>query len=463
MHYLKAQAPRKDVPVFMTNRPESGEIEIFLPHFIKLLKRKGWIIVLCMILCGALALSYAVFIAGPKYESRALLYVNNSEYSYGISDSPTIGADELSAARSLADSYVLILTSRTTMEEVIEKAALDCTYEELSKMVRAGAVDNTEFFEIVCTSDDPAEAELIVDTFTEILPAKIAEIVEGSSFRIVDEGDLPAEKSSPSNVKTAFLGLIIGFAAGCAVLIVLELVNNTVRDADYLAERYVLPVFSVGYDLSSHTPSDASDEEIRQLRAELLYSFAGEKNCVIIGVTSSMRGEGTTGTALNLAVSLAEAGKRTLLLDADMRAPEIHEKLKLNRAPGLSELLSGHGGAGVVRHSAHNDKLSVITAGNSTADPAEMILSERMKRVLSLLAEKYEYIVIDLPPVGIAADAVVMAETVNGMIVAVREDQTDRKALDTALDRLKRHGANIVGFVIAAQTKHNKKHRHNAL
>lgn len=214
----------------MNNNTENREIKINLLHLIKVLWRKAWVIVLSMAVCGVLAFSYAAFIAVPIYESRAVMYVNNSAYSNGLSESASIGTGELTAARSLVDTYVLILTSRTTMEAVIEKAGLDCTYKELTKMIRAGSVDSTELFEIVASSDDPAEAELIVDTITEILPERIAEIVDGSSVRIVDDAELPDEKSFPNDKVFTAAGLFVGFAVSCAVILVSDLLKNTVDD-----------------------------------------------------------------------------------------------------------------------------------------------------------------------------------------------------------------------------------------
>ena len=132
---------------------------------------------------------------------------------------------------------------------MIEEAELDYTYQELKNMVHAGSVNGTEVFEIVATSSDPAEAELIVRTITEILPDRISDIVDGSSVRIVDTAVLPTQRSSPSYTKYAMIGMLLGFVLSCGVIIVLDLLDNTVREENYLIGKYQYPILAAVPDI----------------------------------------------------------------------------------------------------------------------------------------------------------------------------------------------------------------------
>lgn len=230
----------------MTN----DEMEIDLLHIVQILWHKAWIIALSIILCGTIAFSYAMFMITPLYKAKAMMYVNNSSFSVG-STSFSISSGELSAAKSLLDIYIIILTSRTTLEAVVEKAGLDYTYSQIAGMVSAHSVNSTEVFEITATSPDPAEAKLIVNTITEVLPERISEIVNGSSVRTVDLAVLPTTKDSPNCTKYAAIGLLMGFVLSCAAIILLDLLNSTVRSEDYLIERYHLPVLAVIPDMNS--------------------------------------------------------------------------------------------------------------------------------------------------------------------------------------------------------------------
>jgi len=233
-----------------TNNLNNTEIEIDIIHLVRLLLQKVWVIIICMVLCGALFFGCSALLIKPRYQANAKMYVNNSSLSLG-GTSFSISSSELSAARSLLDVYVIILKSRTTMEMVIEEAGLDCDYHTLTSMVSAASIDGTEVFEIVAESTDPVEAELIVDTITQILPGRIAEIVDGSSVRIVDDAVLPIKKSSPNNTKNGVIGAMLGVIASCAVIIVLDLMDTTVRDEDYVKERYDLPILAAVPDLYS--------------------------------------------------------------------------------------------------------------------------------------------------------------------------------------------------------------------
>lgn len=228
----------------MNTKVDNNEVEIDLLHLVKVLWKRAWIIILCMVMLGAAAFSYALFFITPQYQAKAMMYVNNSSFSVG-STSFSISSSELSAAKSLLDIYVIILKSRTTLDKVLDKTGLDYTYEEIYAMVQATAVNSTEVFQIVATSSNPAEAKLIVDTIVEILPDRIADIVDGSSVRLVDHAILPTQRSSPSYTKYAMMGLILGFVLSCGVIIVLDLMDTTIHDEEYLYQKYNIPVLAV--------------------------------------------------------------------------------------------------------------------------------------------------------------------------------------------------------------------------
>lgn len=232
------------------NESQNNDIfEIDLLHLIKLLLKRLWIIVLCAVLAGGIALSYAVFLVTPTYESTAKLYVNNSSFSFGGA-SVSISSGELSAAKSLLETYIVILKTRTTLEKVIEDAELDYTYEELRSRVSASSVNNTEIFQITVEGPDPEENKLIIDTIVAVLPDIIASIIDGSSVRLVEQGVKATERSSPSYTKYTLIGAVIGTIISCGIIIVADLFDSSVRNEDYLKQKYNIPIFAVIPDAS---------------------------------------------------------------------------------------------------------------------------------------------------------------------------------------------------------------------
>ncbi len=222
--------------------------ELDLLDMITLLWSKIWIIVISMVLCGAIAFAGAMISVVPQYTATAMMYVNNSSLSVGGS-TITFSSSQLSAAKSLLDVYVIILKSRTTLEAAIEESDLPYTYEQLRDIVKAGSVNGTEIFSITATCDNPGDAKLIVDTIVDLLPDRISDIVDGSSVRLVDHAVHPKVSSSPSNTRYALIGALAGLVASCGLIIVQDLMNTTVRDEEYLKQRYNIPILAVVPDV----------------------------------------------------------------------------------------------------------------------------------------------------------------------------------------------------------------------
>lgn len=175
-------------------------------------------IALVAVLFGCVAFGYTAFMVAPQYQATASLYVNNSSFSLG-NTSFSISSSDLTASNSLVSVYIYILNSRTTMEEVIKEADLTYTPEQLGKMISAQGVTSTGAFEVTVTSSNPSEVELIANTVAKILPDRIAEIVDGTSVRIVDYAIIPSRRSGPNIVKNTAMGILAGAVLCCAVIV----------------------------------------------------------------------------------------------------------------------------------------------------------------------------------------------------------------------------------------------------
>lgn len=217
---------------------EKNEVlEIDLLELAKALLYRWWIILLAIIIGAAGVGAYAVFGIAPEYQSSILMYVNNSTISVG-SAAVSISSGELSAAKTLVDTYCVILKTRLTLEEVIKDADLSYTYEQLKKMISAGSEEGTEIFRITVTSTDPEEACKIANTIAEVLPEKISNVVDGSSVKAVDLAVVPNHRSSPSYSRYALIGALVGAVIVGGVIVVLELFNDHVTSTDWLVDAF---------------------------------------------------------------------------------------------------------------------------------------------------------------------------------------------------------------------------------
>ena len=194
--------------------------------------------------------------------------------------------------------------------------------------------------------------------------------------------------------------------------------------------------------------SFAASEAYKLLRTNLLFSLP-EKHCHIIGVTSSVRGEGKSTTSVNLSYTIAQSGKRVLLIDADMRLPSVAIKLDLKGAPGLSNLIAGlRSERSCLRQSNQMENWYILPAGDIPPNPSELLGSEKMHALLQHYEEIFDVIIIDLPPVNIVADALVISKWADGLICVVRQNYTDRRALSDCMYQIQKLGSHFLGFVM---------------
>ena len=206
--------------------------------------------------------------------------------------------------------------------------------------------------------------------------------------------------------------------------------------------------------------SFAASEAYKLLRTNLMFSLPDESGCQIIGVTSAMRGEGKSTTAINMAYSMAQTGQRVLLLEADLRLPNIAKRLHIASKPGISNLLAGQcKGSEVLQASGLMENLAVIVAGDTPPNPAELLSSKQMKIVVNSLAKSFDMIVVDLPPVNVVSDALIVSKMISGMVVVVRQDFCDRASLAEVVRKLRFAETKILGFVMTGSNVHKKNYK----
>ena len=457
------------------------EMEIDLQRLFAVLLNKAWLMGLVAVACAVVVLLGTVFLIAPTYQSSAMFYVNNSDVSLGEA-SLSISTGDISASRGLVKSYIVILKTRESINAVIDYAGVKRSYGEVRNMITAAAVDDTEIFRVTVTSEDPMEAERIANAIAYIVPKRISSIIEGTSAKIVDSAVVASSPSAPNYTRNAMLGFALGLLLTAAYLVIRELVDVTIRNEEDVAKACRYPVLALVPDMEGQpkgsyyrydkrhayskakTPakqekkatlvgnvSFVASEAYKLLRTKLQFSFADEKNCHVIGVSSALTGEGKSISSANLAYSIAQLGKRVLLVDCDMRRPAQAEYLPVRRAPGLSDYLTGQIQADQLLQPCgipgNEGAFHVIAAGRMPPNPMELLSSARMERLVRHLREKYDYVIFDLPPVGEVGDALAAAKLTDGILLVVRQNYCDTQALSAAIRQFAFVEAKILGVV----------------
>ncbi len=469
------------------NTEETNAVDLL--RLLKAVRSRAWIVILASVLSMAVAFSITFFFVTPKYEASAKFYVNNSSASVGGS-SGSMSSGDLSTSRNLVDSYIVILNTRETFEEVIKYSGETLTVSELKNMITAGAVDDTEIVEITVTSASPEQAENIANAIAYVLPQRITTIIEGTSAKVVEEAVFPTGASSPSYVNNTVIGMLLGLVISVGAIVLWEIFDTTIREEDDIAGVCKYPVLAAVPDMFSSSQkggcygygnpngsnqtkkvaksaslvgediSFSASEAYKLLRTKLQFSFSDEKNSHVIAVSSSLKGEGKSLTSVNLAYSLAKLGKKVILIDCDMRIPTLAEKLKIQNNPGLSDYLTRQcNPSELIKFGENCGKASfpVITAGHIPPNPVELLSSDRMKALLDALRKYYEYIILDLPPICEVSDAVVVSEQADGVLLVARRNNCDRNVLAYTIAQLEYVHAKILGVVFNAASENGGK------
>ncbi len=195
--------------------------------------------------------------------------------------------------------------------------------------------------------------------------------------------------------------------------------------------------------------SFAAAEAYKLLRTNLVFALADEQGCRVIGITSSLRSEGKSTTSVNLGYTIAETGQKVLLVESDMRLPTFARRFGIAATPGLSNVLAGWNKVEtVIQKSGLHENLFCISSGDIPPNPAELLCSNRMKNFIEEMKEKFDYIILDLPPVTVVSDALIISPFIHGILVVVRQDYSERRLLAQAMRQLKFAKIKILGFVL---------------
>jgi capsular exopolysaccharide synthesis family protein len=290
--------------------------------------------------------------------------------------------------------------------------------------------------------------------------ASVTGMMQLSNVRILDRAEPPERPTSPRPMRNLALAILLGLGGGVALAFLLEMLDTTITTREQVEERLGLAFLGIipsiegekqsdkERDLFVHAnPRSAAAECLRSIRTNLLF-MSPEKPLKTIVVTSASPGEGKTTTATALAEVMADGGSRVLIVDADMRRPQLHTVFELPNDAGLSTLILGDGQLDQLVKPTQIPNLSVLTCGPVPPNPAELLHTEGFTRLLQAMAQRYDRVIIDSPPAGIVADAVVISTQVDGTLMVLKAGQTSRDAAERAVRSIADVKGKIFGAVL---------------
>lgn len=303
--------------------------------------------------------------------------------------------------------------------------------------------------------DTDAGKEVLNSLLSRHKQTDVAQELKNSNIRIVDPASTPRGPVRPQKTRDTLMGLVLGLFLGIGLAFFLDYLDNTVKTPDDVRKMLNAPLLGLIPEVPATTGSiilkaaanSPLSEGYRLLRTALTYSWPETESRILL-VTSTSAGEGKTVTSVNLALILASLGGKVLLIDCDLRKPQDHVLLRTRKSPGLSDVLVGKSKPSEAIQRPTDTTLSFLASGTHAPSPADLLTMHTMKGFLQGLRGFYDWIVLDTPPVGPVAEALILAPLTDGVVVVVGAEMVPQNAVRHTLQRVAETGARILGVVL---------------
>ena len=298
--------------------------------------------------------------------------------------------------------------------------------------------------------------------------ARIAEAAEVGSVRIIDQAAVPEFAISPKRRRAVMLALALGIVLGLGAAVLLERLDASVKTTDELRDRYDLDVLALIPEirladgggssaglarLVTHVdPRSPVAEAYRSLRTNLAFARGTQDHRTVV-FTSPGPADGKSTTVANLAITFAQQGQRTLLVDADLRRSVLDRSFEVPRSPGLTDVIVGRSAFDDAVHATKVPNLFLLASGHAPPNPSELLGSGGMRAAVEAARERFDVVIFDSPPLLAVTDAAVLATQVDGVVLIVRMQKSQREAVRRAVAQLRQVGARVLGAVVNAVTQ----------
>jgi capsular exopolysaccharide synthesis family protein len=420
--------------------------------------RKRWRTIAAVTL-ALVAMAALLTLWSPKsYQARTQLFVSTA----GGSDSTQLLQGN-AFTQQRVKSYADLISTPTVLDPVIKDLGLDTTADALGSRITANVPLDTVLIDVLVTDRDPAQAASIAAAVGKQFSTSILELerVSDSSpslvkVSVVRPPSVPSSPVSPNPVRNIGLGIILGLLVGLGAALLRDTFDTSIkseRDVKDATDETVIGGITYDAESSKHPLIVQSDphgpraEAFRSLRTNLQFVDAANHPRSIV-FTSSLPAEGKTTTTANLAISMAAAGARVCVIEADLRRPRLLRYMGMEGSVGLTNVLIGQADLLDVLQPFGDTGIQVLGAGQIPPNPSELLGSETMQRTLRQLEEMFDYVIIDAPPVLPVTDATVLSTLTGGTVVVAGCGVVTKEQLNRALQSIKAVNGNVLGLVV---------------
>jgi len=420
--------------------------------------REQWVVVVSVAVLAVIAAGAVGFLRPPEYTAKVTMYVSAQT---GDTEDTAYQGSLLSQQR--VTSYVEFVNSIRVSGEVIRRLDLPQTPEELAGQITASSALDSVLIDVAVTDPSPERAAQVANAVGNVFTSLVDELERPTTadgvppvvVRVVQPAEEPTAPSSTGLPVTLALGLLAGLAVGVSAALARNTLDTSVKSPERLREVAQAPILgTIAYDpqvpkrpLTLHEdPQSPRSEAFRQLRTNLQFVDVDHRRKVIV-VTSSVPGEGKTTTVCNVAIAMAAAGSRILVIEADLRRPKVADLLGVERSVGLTTVLAGQVRVEQAIQPWAGGRFDVLASGPLPPNPSELLASEHIEDLLEELREQYDMVLLDSPPLLPVTDAAAVAPATDGAILVCRFKQTSQGQVKASVEALKAVSAPLLGTV----------------
>jgi capsular exopolysaccharide synthesis family protein len=415
--------------------------------YLTILWRRRGIITITVVVAAVVAIIGASRIV-PVYQASTVLRVSPSHGN-------RIDLGDVTYTDRLMQTYAQIVTSRPMLEDLRNQTGITASIDDLRGSVSVNFPPNTELMEIEVEHRDPVLTAEVANGLANLLIAESRSTSVGRDYvlSLVDPAGIPDNPTQMSSTTLVLLGAFAGLIGGLGLALLIENLDTSLHTREQIEEATQWSTL-VNIPLARERKSlflngqSVAGEAFRQLRATIftLYSPTPLKTLLVV---SAEPGEGKSKVVTNLAYSIAQNGQRVVVVDADMRRPTQHKNFKIANTVGLSSLLTDDTTLDIEDVLQEGiPGISVITSGPKPADPAALLGSTHMKRVMGQLSDQFDVVLVDSPALLAMVDASVVASLVEGIVMVVRATRTRQESVQNARRKLVGVEDKILGVVV---------------
>ena len=438
--------------------PEPIDLVVILQDFFRIVRSKWIFILLTMaILASGLTLwRYQRYV--PYYEAYATYAITT--YQDGSSSS----YQDRSLTRQMAETSPYILTSDVFRRRVAENLGQDWSIGDIQSSV----MEETNFLTISVTDTDPQRAYQTLQAAREVYPGIAQSIIGVFFMELMDENGVPTEPVNPRHIKADLLeGALLGFLLSAAVIVAMAFTNGTIRREEDCIRRINTKCLGVVPRIRHKVRSTEKEQRLNILEKnanpDLIEAFRGLRNkiersssgkkCKTLLVTSALPGEGKSTIAVNTALSLAQAGRRVALVDCDLRNPTDCAVLGAPEGPGLIDFLESKNEVTECLVSGqelfgYSLPFQFLRGGKAVKDGSGHLSTHTMEKLVEILENQVDYLILDTPPAGLLTDAGILAQHAEGILFVVKEDFAKVDKILEAMEHVSQGNAEMLGCVL---------------